>query len=45
MNTIAHPTEKVPQDVPALAYKIAVLVFVQNSSGEHLLLLLSLIHI
>lgn len=39
MNTIAHPIEKVPQDVPALAYKIAVLVFVQNSSGEHLLLL------
>lgn len=39
MNTIAHPTEKVPQAVPALAYKIAVLVFVQNSGGEHLLLL------
>jgi 8-oxo-dGTP diphosphatase len=39
MNPIANPTDKTPPGAPALAYKIAVLVFLQNTRGEHLLLL------
>ncbi len=39
MKAIAKPTHENQAHGPALTYKIAVLVFVQNSRGEHLLLL------
>jgi 8-oxo-dGTP diphosphatase len=39
MNNIAKATSTLPQASRNLMHRIAVLVFVQNSSGEHLLLL------